>query len=59
LPGIKAALIDIGYDGAVVIETFGAPSEELVKAASIWRPLANSPDELASEGLAFYKSLFR
>ena len=56
-PGIKAALTEIGYDGAVVIETFGAPSEELAKAASIWRPLANSPDELASEGLAFYKSL--
>lgn len=56
--GIKAALTDIGYEGAVVIETFGAPSDELAKAASIWRPLANSPDELASEGLAFYKSLF-
>ena len=58
-PGIKAALTEIGYDGAVVIETFGAPSEEMAKAASIWRPLANSPNELASEGLAFYKTLFR
>ena len=57
--GIKEALTDIGYDGAIVIETFGAPSEELAKAASIWRPLANSPDELANEGLAFYKTLFR
>ncbi len=57
-PGIKAALTEIGYDGAVVIETFGAPSDELARAASIWRPLANSPDELASEGLTFYKSLF-
>lgn len=57
-PGIRAALTDIKYDGAVVIETFGAPSEELAKAASIWRPLASSPDELASEGLAFYKTLF-
>ena len=57
-PGIKAALTDIGYDGAVVIETFGAPSDELARAASIWRPLANSPDELANEGLAFYKKLF-
>ncbi|RYF71150.1 MAG: sugar phosphate isomerase/epimerase [Cytophagaceae bacterium] len=56
--GINDALTEIGYDGAVVIETFGAPSEELAKAASIWRPLANSADELASEGLAFYKSLF-
>ena len=57
-PGIKAALTDIGYDGAVVIETFGAPSGEMAKAASIWRPLANSPDELTSEGLAFYRQLF-
>jgi len=56
--GIKNALEIIGYEGAIVIETFGAPSEELAKAASIWRPLANSPDELASEGLAFYKSMF-
>ncbi len=58
-PGIKAALADIGYDGAVVIETFGAPSDELARAASIWRPLANSPDDLAREGLAFYKTLFQ
>lgn len=57
-PGIKTALTDIGYDGAVVIETFGAPSKELARAACIWRPLANSADELASEGLAFYQGLF-
>lgn len=57
--GIRDALHEIGYDGAVVIETFGQPSKELAKAACIWRPLANSADELASEGLAFYKKLFR
>ncbi|MET3114014.1 D-psicose/D-tagatose/L-ribulose 3-epimerase [Pedobacter sp. CG_S7] len=56
--GIKQALQDIEYKGAIVIETFGAPSKELARAASIWRPLANSADELASEGLAFYKHLF-
>lgn len=56
--GIKDALNDINYTGAVVIETFGSPSKELARAASIWRPLANSSDELASEGLAFYKKLF-
>lgn len=55
--GIRDALKEIGYSGAVVIETFGQPSEELARAASIWRPLANSSDELASEGLAFYKQL--
>ena len=56
--GIKEALKEINYTGAVVIETFGAPSKDLARAASIWRPLANSADELASEGLAFYKQLF-
>ncbi|QCR21173.1 sugar phosphate isomerase/epimerase [Pontibacter sp. SGAir0037] len=56
--GISDALADIGYEGALVIETFGAPSKELARAASIWRPLANSADELASEGLAFFKKQF-
>jgi D-psicose/D-tagatose/L-ribulose 3-epimerase len=55
---IKDALVEIGYQGAVVIETFGQPSKELARAACIWRPLANSADELATEGLAFYKKLF-
>lgn len=57
--GIKEALNDINYEGAMVIETFGAPSKELAAAACIWRPLANSPDELANEGLQFYKQMFR
>ena len=56
--GIRDALVEIGYDGAVVIETFGQPSKELARAACIWRPLANSADELAEEGLAFYKKMF-
>lgn len=56
--GIKNALNEIGYNGAVVIETFGEVSEEIARAASIWRPLANSSDELAREGLAFYRKLF-
>lgn len=56
--GIKEALEEIGYEGAMVIETFGQPSKELARAACIWRPLANSADELASEGLDFYKKMF-
>ncbi|SEJ50036.1 D-tagatose 3-epimerase [Dyadobacter koreensis] len=56
--GIGVALKQIGYDGAVVIETFGQPSKELARAACIWRPLANSADELAIEGLEFYKRIF-
>lgn len=56
--GIKSALTEIDYKGAIVIETFGAVSEEIAKATCIWRPLANSSDELAREGLKFYKKLF-
>ena len=56
--GIRSALDDIGYQGALVIETFGAPSKELARAASIWRPLANSADELAEEGFEFLKKTF-
>jgi len=57
--GIKEALAEIEYEGAMVIETFGAPSKELAAAACIWRPLANSANELAREGLQFYKQMFR
>ncbi len=57
--GIKEALAEIDYEGAMVIETFGAPSKELARAACIWRPLANSADELASEGVQFYKQMFK
>lgn len=56
--GIRSALNDIGYNGAIVIETFGQPSKELARAACIWRPLANSADELATGGLAFYQKMF-
>lgn len=55
---IREALEDIGYRGAIVLETFGEPSEELARAACIWRPLAGSADELANEGAAFYKRNF-
>jgi len=56
--GIRDALRQIGYRGSMVIETFGAPSKELARAASIWRPLAGSADELATEGFAFLKGMF-
>ncbi len=56
--GIRKALEGIGYQGSLVIETFGAPSKELARAASIWRPLANSADELAEEGFEFLKKTF-
>ena len=46
-------LREIGYAGMLGIESFTAENESMAKAASIWRPLAASQDELAVEGLAF------
>lgn len=55
--GIAEALDEIGYDRHVIIETFTPDNELLAKAAAIWRPLAESPDQLAKDGLAFIKKL--
>lgn len=55
--GIASALDEIGYDRHIIIETFTPDNELLAKAAAIWRPLAESPDKLATDGLAFMKKL--
>lgn len=46
-------LRDINYQGAMSIETFTPDNEIIATAASIWRQLAPSPDDLARDGLAF------
>lgn len=53
--GVAQALKDIHYDGPVVIESFTPDVVSIARAAAIWRPLADSSDALASEGLAFLK----
>lgn len=54
---VAAALRDINYDGPVVIESFTAKVKSIARAAAIWRPLAESQDALAFNGLAFLKKL--
>jgi D-psicose/D-tagatose/L-ribulose 3-epimerase len=55
--GVAKALKSIGYDGAMVIESFSMEVKEIARAAAIWRPPAPSQDELATEGLKFLKNL--
>ena len=55
--GIRDALRAVGYDGAVVIESFTPGTVEIAKAASIWRPLAPSQDVLARDGVRFLRKL--
>jgi D-psicose/D-tagatose/L-ribulose 3-epimerase len=51
--GIRTGLERIGYDSVVGIESFTADNETIATAASIWRPLASSQDQLALDGLNF------
>jgi D-psicose/D-tagatose/L-ribulose 3-epimerase len=52
-------LKDIQYDGPVVIESFTTEITEIAKAVSLWRPLAESQDALAENGLKFLKRVFQ
>lgn len=55
--GIFEALDAVGYVGAVNIESFTALNASIATAASIWRPLAPSQDQLAEDGLAFLRTM--
>ena len=53
--GVFRALREVQYDGWLTIESFGFTISELSAAASIWRDLAESPEEIAWEGVKFLK----
>ncbi|MFN7919043.1 MAG: sugar phosphate isomerase/epimerase [Bryobacteraceae bacterium] len=54
---VMTALRAIGYDGYLVIESFGYAIKELAAAACIWRDLASSPAAIAWEGIEFLRRL--
>jgi D-psicose/D-tagatose/L-ribulose 3-epimerase len=56
-PGTLAAVADTGYDGPLVIESFTGENQAIATAASIWRRLAPTQDEIAVDGLAFLRRL--
>jgi D-psicose/D-tagatose/L-ribulose 3-epimerase len=51
----KRGLEAINYKGAVSIESFTPQVKELAGAVCIWKPLAESQDGFAKEGLEFLK----
>jgi D-psicose/D-tagatose/L-ribulose 3-epimerase len=53
------ALRQIGYDGCVTVESFDPNMERIAKLCCIWRKLADSPEQLATEGLKFIRSMYR
>ncbi|MGM1030580.1 MAG: sugar phosphate isomerase/epimerase family protein [Actinomycetota bacterium] len=56
-PAVREALDAIDYRGPLVIESFTGDNAAIAVAASIWRPLAPTQDDLARDGLAFLRAL--
>lgn len=54
---VAAALKDIHYDGAVVIESFTPKVKSIARAAAIWRTFEPSSDDLARNGGKFLREL--
>jgi len=55
---IAAALKEIHYDGAIVIESFNPEVKSIAQAVCIWREIAPDQDTIARQGLVFLKSMF-
>jgi D-psicose/D-tagatose/L-ribulose 3-epimerase len=55
--GLAKGLKEINYSGEAVIESFTPECKAIAAAAAIWRPLAKTQDDLASNGLKFLKPL--
>lgn len=54
-PAIKAALDEVGYRGALVIETFPNPAAETGRTVNTWRPLVSDYDGDAKQALALLR----
>jgi len=53
------ALKEINYDGCITIESFDPNMVNIAKLCSIWRKLADSPEQLAIQGLNFLKKKYK
>lgn len=56
-PGLLDALDDAGYTGVLGLESFTGENATIAVAASVWRPLAASQDELAERSIAYLETL--
>ena len=56
-PGFLDALDDVGYAGALGLESFTGENATIAVAASVWRPLAPSQDELAARSIRYLTAL--
>lgn len=54
---IFRALVEIGYEGPLVIESFDPSFEKTAGNCAIWRKFAETGEDLAREGLANLKKI--
>ncbi len=52
------AIKEVGYDNCMTIESFDPEIKSVAKTCCIWRKLADSPEQLATEGLKFLKAAY-
>jgi D-psicose/D-tagatose/L-ribulose 3-epimerase len=57
-PEIFRALKRINYQGCMTIESFDPDMPKIAKLCCIWRKFADSPEELATEGLKYLKGVY-
>ena len=51
------ALKAVNYQGCVTVESFDPNMPEIARLCCIWRQLADSPEQLATEGLKYLKGI--
>lgn len=56
-PDFLDALDDVGYAGPLGLESFTGDNDTIAVAASVWRPLAASQDELAERSIRYLTAL--
>ena len=56
-PAFLDALDDVGYAGVLGLESFTGENATIAVAASVWRPLAPTQDELAERSIRYLTAL--
>ncbi len=56
---IHAALAAIGFDGGLAMESFINLPPQIASALSVWRPVADSAEQVMEEGLPFLRNMAR
>ncbi len=56
--GMAAALKEIEYEGDLVLETVTLDVPQIARSAAVWRRMEPTRDEIAVDGLKFFKNCF-